>query len=82
MFKPDKHSVNRLLIGGFFSLLILEEAGRLVGQLDGLVVEHLPAAQGVIPGSRDRVLHWAPHREPAPASACVSASLSVSLMNT
>ena len=30
------------------------------GRLGGSMVEHLPLAQGVIPGSRDQVLHWAP----------------------
>ena len=49
--------------------------------LGGLVVEQLPLAQGVIPGSWDQVLHQAPHREPVSPSACVSASLSMSLMN-
>ena len=49
--------------------------------LDGSVVEHLPLAQVVIPGSWDEVPHQAPHREPASPSACVSASLSLSLMN-
>ena len=46
-----------------------------LGHLGVSVVEHLPLAQGVIPGSWDRVLHWAPCREPASPSACVSASL-------
>ena len=41
------------------------------------MVEHLPSAQVVIPGSWDGVLNQAPHREPASPSACVSASLSV-----
>ena len=53
----------------------------LEGRLDGSVVEHLPLAQGVIPESRDRVPRRAPHMEPASPSACVSASLCVSLMN-
>ena len=44
-------------------------------------VEHLPSAQGVIPGSWDRVLHQAPHRVSASLSAYVSPFLSVSLMN-
>ena len=44
----------------------------------GSVVEHLLSAQGMIPGSWDRVSHWAPRREPASPSAFVSASLSVS----
>ena len=43
--------------------------------------QRLPSAQGVTPGSWDRILQWAPCREPASLSACVSASLSVSLMN-
>ena len=51
------------------------------GHLGGSVVECLPLAQGVILGSRDGVLHWGPYREPASPSACVSASLSMSLMN-
>ena len=46
-----------------------------------LSVEHLPLAQVMIQGTWDRVLHLAPHREPASLSACVSASLCVSLMN-
>ena len=52
-----------------------------MGRPGGSVVEHLPSAQDVILGSRDRVLHPAPCMEPASPSACVSASLSVSLMN-
>ena len=51
------------------------------GHLGGSVVEHLPSAQVVILGSRDLVPHWAPLKEPASPSACVSASLYVSLMN-
>ena len=51
------------------------------GCLGGSAVEHLPSAQVVIPGSWDRVLHEAPCREPTSPSACVSASLSMSLMN-
>ena len=55
------------------------------GCLDGSVVEHPPSAQGVILGSWDRVLNWAPCREPASpfayAFAYVCVSLSVSLMN-
>ena len=48
------------------------------GCLGGSVLEHLPLAQGVILGSRDRVPHQAPCMEPASPSACVSASLSLS----
>ena len=45
------------------------------------MVERLPLAQVMIPGSWDRVLHQAPFREPASSSAYVSASLSVSLVS-
>ena len=38
-----------------------------------------PAAQGVILETRDRVPRQAPCMEPASPSACVSASLSVSM---
>ena len=40
-----------------------------------------PSAQGMILETRDRVPHQAPCTEPASPSACVSASLSLSLMN-
>ena len=53
----------------------------LEGHLGGSVVEHLPSAQGVIPGSWDRVPHQAPSRKPASPSTYVSASLCVSPMN-
>ena len=46
--------------------------------LSGLV---LPSAQGVILETQDRVPHQAPCMEPASPSACVSASLCVSLRN-
>ena len=36
----------------------------LKGHLAGSMVEHLPLAQVMIPGSWDGVLHQAPHREP------------------
>ena len=51
------------------------------GHLGGSAVERLPSAQGEIPESGDQVPHQAPHREPPSPSACVSASLCVSLMN-
>ena len=51
------------------------------GYLGGLAVDRLPSAQGVIPGSWDRVPHQAPCKESAPLSACVSVSLSVFLMS-
>ena len=47
----------------------------LEGCLGGSMVERLPSAQGVIPGSWDRVLYWAARRDPASSSACVSDSL-------
>ena len=40
-----------------------------------------PSAQGLILETQDRVPRRAPCMEPASPSACVSASLSVSLMN-
>ena len=43
--------------------------------------ERPPAAQAMTPGSWDRVPHQARHGEPASPSACVSASLCVSLIN-
>ena len=49
-----------------------------VGCLGGSAVEHVPWAQGMIPGSQDGVPHRAPRREPAPPSAYVSASLCLS----
>ena len=49
--------------------------------LGGSAVEHLPLTQVVIPGSWDRVLHWAPHTEPASPSTYVFASLCVSFIN-
>ena len=43
----------------------------------------LPSAQGMILEAQDRVPHQAPYiqEEPASLSACVSAPLSLSLMN-
>ena len=46
------------------------------GWLSGLAQ---PSAQGLILGSQDRVLRRAPYVEPASPSACVSASLSLSV---
>ena len=54
---------------------------RARGSLGGSVVSLLPLAQGVILGSRDRVPRRAPGMEPASPSACVSASLSASLID-
>ena len=49
------------------------------GSLGGSAVERLPLAQGVILESRDQVPHRAPCMEPASPSACVSATLALSL---
>ena len=50
--------------------------------MGGSVVEHLPSAQRVIPGSWDRVPQRVPCMEPAAPSACVSTlPLSLCLMN-
>ena len=46
-----------------------------LGCLGGSAVEHLPWAQGMIPGPWDQVPHWASLREPASPSAYVSDSL-------
>ena len=50
------------------------------GCLGGSAFEHLPSAQVMILESWDQGPHRAPHRESASPSACVSASLCVSLM--
>ena len=52
-----------------------------MGCLGDSVVECLPLAQIMIPGSWDQVPHQAPHRDPVSLSAYVSASLCMSLMN-
>ena len=51
------------------------------GSLGGSAVWRLPLAQGAIPESRDRVPRQAPGMEPASPSSCVSASLSMSIIN-
>ena len=53
--------------------------GAIWRDLGGSVVDHLPLAQGAIPGSWDRVPCRAPGMEPASPSACVSVSVSLSL---
>ena len=50
-----------------------------MGRLGGSAVECLSLAQDVIPGFWDRVSHRALCEEPAFPSACVSASLSLSV---
>ena len=61
--------------------LVLIFKPRVLGRLSGSAVECLPLAQGVILESWDRVSHQAPCMDPASPSACVSAFLSLSLMN-
>ena len=65
----------------FFVVVNLSMIKKFMGRLAGSVVESLPLAQFMIPGSWDRVPHQAPLEEPASPSAYVSASLCVSLMN-
>ena len=63
------------------TLLIIREIllkAQHMGRPGGSAVEHLPLAQGMVPGSWDRVPRWAPCEEPASPSAYVSASLCVS----
>ena len=54
---------------------------RVVGCLGGSEVERLLLAQGMILEYWDRVPHQAPCMESASPSTCVSASLSLSLIN-
>ena len=80
VFPNTKFQKRFLRQGIFYGALASMKAmaSGIPGWLSGLA----PAlAQGVILGSWDRVPHWAPCMEPASPSACVSASLSVSLMN-
>ena len=63
------------------SILLTVSLIKMQGCLDGSMGECLPSAQGMVLESQDRVPHWAPCREPASPSACVSASLPLSLMN-
>ena len=61
-----------------YSLKMTKEY-KVLGQLGGSEVERLPSAQGMILESWDRVPHRAPFMDPASPSACVSASLFLSL---
>ena len=54
---------------------------KVQGHLDGSVVEHLPLAQVVIPGSWDQVLKQAPQGETISPCVYFSACLPVSVMN-
>ena len=49
------------------------------GSLGGAAVWRLPLARDAILETRDRIPRWAPCMEPASPSACVSASLSLSV---
>ena len=49
------------------------------GSLGGAAVWRLPLAQDAILETRDQIPHQAPGMEPASPSACVSASLSLSV---
>ena len=51
------------------------------GCLGSLAVKRLPLAQVMILESQDLVPHQAPCMEPASSTACISAALSLSLMN-
>ena len=61
--------------GSKMALPLWELKHNQLGHLGGSVVEHLPSAPGVIPGSWNRVPHQALCMEPASPSACVSASV-------
>ena len=52
-----------------------------MGHLRGSTIERLPLTHGMILDSGDQVPYRAPCMEPSSPSACVSASLCVSLMN-
>ena len=73
---PAQHSQSMGL--GEEELPFMDQNPSGEGCLGGSVVEHLPLAQVVIPGSWDRVPYQAPHRKPASPSACVSSSVCVS----
>ena len=62
-------------------LTVANRMRAFLGHLGGSVVEPLPSALVVIPGSWDQVLYRVPCRDPASPSAYVSALLSVSLMS-
>ena len=66
----------------FFSILLSTLwKPDVLGCLGSSVVEHLPLAQVMIPGSWEGVLYRAPQGEPAFPSAYVSASLCFSWIN-
>ena len=53
-------------------LFLTHKKNSFSGRPGGSAVEHLPWAQGVTPGSRDRVPRRSPCMEPASPSAWVS----------
>ena len=69
-------TVNQMSVTMVLRILVIKIQGG--GHLGGSA---LSSAQSVIPGSWDQVPRWAPCMEPASSAACVSASLSESLMN-
>ena len=64
-----------------FQMFEIEFKREMAGHLGGSGVERLPSAQVMIPGSWDWVPHRAPYRKCVSPSACVSAFLSVFLVN-
>ena len=75
---PGYSGKDKAMAAGNVCVVTRRVAGGLLG---GLAVERLPLARVVTLGSWDRVPHRVPCMEPASPSACVSASLSVPLMN-
>ena len=69
--------VQHVLIRKYPTILTLKS--KMKGHLGGSAFQCLPWAWGVILESLDRVPHRAPCMEPASPSACVSASLPLSL---
>ena len=71
------YSVEDRKIKKYFIFLFILKLGQ--GQPPWLSGLAPPSAWGVILKTRDQVPRWAPCMEPASPSACVSASLSLSL---
>ena len=75
----ESHGLSPLLhVFGCEVSFLTTQDGCTVGHPGGSVVEHLPSAQGVTLGSRDRVRRQAPCMEPVSPSACLCLSLWVS----
>ena len=79
---PSPRSEPDMVWPGFLTV-VLRVSGFLTLEFSmaGCLGGSLPLAQGMILESWDQVPHWASCMEPASSSACVSTSLSVSLMN-